>query len=123
MRLLRYLRNANRVIGRPVTSNHLRCLNPETEEAVSDEERAMVSLGKLPKKGSVCFYADLWPTNSEANNFSLFSMARSGSAVRSEEYLTVIPMARAYFLRQRPFDTRRLRPLAEGGFSGLVLSG
>jgi len=48
MRLLRYLRNANCVIGTPLTSNHLRCLNPETEEAVGDKERAIVSINDVP---------------------------------------------------------------------------
>lgn len=52
-RSLHYLRNANCVIGRPATSNHLRCLNPETEEAVGDEERAVVPINDVPLQQTV----------------------------------------------------------------------
>ena len=50
---LHYLRNANCVIGKPVISNHLRGLNPETEKAVGDEERAIVSINDVPLQQTV----------------------------------------------------------------------
>ena len=61
------------------------------------------ALGKLPKKGCVCAYVDLWPTDSEATFTTALAKAIAESMSTSVEKL--LETARKFFGRLSPSVT------------------
>jgi len=53
------------------------------------------ALGKLPKKGYVCAYVDLWPTDNETTFVTAFAKAIAESTSTSAEKM--LEMARKFF--------------------------
>src|SRR2546427_9012224 len=58
------------------------------------------ALGKLPKKGCICAYVDLWPTDSEATFVT--ALAKAIAEAMSTSVQKVLEMAKKFFGRLSP---------------------